>query len=44
MGKKGISKYTDIFEVGEKFGKYTVINNKIEINSLKKIEFVKTHY
>jgi hypothetical protein len=32
MGKKGISKYTDIFEVGQKFGKYTVIDCEIKIN------------
>ena len=32
MGKKGISKYTNIFEVGQKFGKYTVIDSKITIN------------
>lgn len=32
MGKKGISKYVNIFEVGQKFGKYTVINNNIVIN------------
>lgn len=32
MGKKGISKYTDIFVLGQKFGKYTVINSEIKIN------------
>ena len=32
MGKKGISKYTDIFELGQKFGKYTVIDCEVKIN------------
>jgi hypothetical protein len=32
MGKKGISKYTDIFKLGQKFGKYTVIDSEIKIN------------
>jgi hypothetical protein len=32
MGKKGISKYVDIFKVGQKFGKYTVIDSEIIIN------------
>jgi hypothetical protein len=32
MGKKGLSKYFNVFNVGQKFGKYTVIDNDISIN------------
>jgi len=32
MGKKGTSKYTNIFKVGQKFGKYSVIDSEIKIN------------
>ena len=31
MGKKGTSKYFGLFNVGQKFGKYTIIGNEVEL-------------
>jgi hypothetical protein len=37
MGKKGVSKYVNIFQVGDKFGKYRILNSEIKIDREAKV-------